>query len=238
MSTTDERLPQPAEPPPPPSDGEGAALVPRVAIVVVAAYAGAQVIADISSVKIGSVFDRAVDMGTFIYPITFTLRDLVHKLLGRSAARTLIVSCAGVNLFMAAYFSWTAGVASDPSYLDGDAFAAVLGPLWRIVLASIVAELVAELTDTEVYHWWVTKVTARKQWARVLLSNGVSVPLDSAIFVVLAFGALPGLQDHGLTLPWADVWQIFTVNVGVKLLVTLASIPLIYAVPERALRRA
>jgi hypothetical protein len=114
----------------------------------------------------------------------------------------------------------------------------VLGPLWRIVLASIVAEVVAELIDTEVYHWWVTRVTEKQQWARVLLSNGISVPVDSALFAVLAFGAVPGLADHALTLPWSAVWQIFTVNLGIKLFVTLLSIPLIYVAPDRALRRA
>jgi len=64
--------------------------VTRLAIVAVAAYAGAQVIADVTSLKIGIVADRSVDMGTFIYPITFTLRDVVHKLLGRQAARTIV----------------------------------------------------------------------------------------------------------------------------------------------------
>jgi hypothetical protein len=242
MATTDQQLPQPTQPPTLPRDGGLAAdasyVVPRAAIIVIAAYAGAQVVADITSVKIGDVFGRAVDMGTFIYPITFTLRDLVHKMLGRSAARTLVVTTAGINLAMAGYLAWTASVPADASFAFGDEYSAVLGPLWRIVLASIVAELVAELVDTEIYHWWVTKVTEKQQWARVLLSNGISVPLDSALFVVLAFGALPGLTDHSLTLPWSAVWQIFTVNVGIKLLVTVASVPLIYLAPERALRRA
>ena len=60
--------------------------ISRVAIVAVGAYVGAQVIADVTSLKIGIVAGRAVDMGTFIYPITFTLRDVVHKALGRRAA--------------------------------------------------------------------------------------------------------------------------------------------------------
>ena len=47
------------------------------------AYAGAQVISQVTSLKIGVVFDQSVDMGTFVYPITFTLRDVVHKVLGR-----------------------------------------------------------------------------------------------------------------------------------------------------------
>ena len=205
----------------------------KVAIVAVAAYAGAQVIADVASLKIGIVAGRAVDMGTFIYPITFTLRDVVHKVLGRRAARTLIITCGGVNLFMGAYFAWTASVASDPSWGLGAEYSAILGPVWRIVIASIIAEVVSELVDTEVYHWFVTRITTRHQWARVLTSNAVSVPLDSVIFGVLAFGALPFLGDDALTLPWPAVWDIVLVNIVVKGLVTLASLPLIYVAPDR-----
>jgi uncharacterized integral membrane protein (TIGR00697 family) len=210
-----------------------AATVSRLAIAAVGAYVGAQVIADITSVKIGSTFGRAVDMGTFVYPITFTLRDVVHKALGKRAARTLIVTAAVVNLFMAIYLQWVVRVPSDESYLLGDEFRAVLGPLWRIVLASIVAEVISELLDTEVYHWFVRRVTTRFQWARVAVSNAVSVPVDNVIFAVGAFGSLPLLTDHALTLPWAAVWDIFVVNLSVKALVSAASLPLIYASPDR-----
>jgi hypothetical protein len=208
-------------------------VVSRVAVFAVAAYAGAQVIADIASVKIGSTFGRAVDMGTFVYPITFTLRDVVHKALGRRAARTLVVTCAGINLFMALYLQWAARVEPDPSYgLDAE-FRAILGPLWRIVVASIVAEVISELVDTEVYHWFVRRVTTRHQWARVLVSNAVSVPLDNVLFAVLAFGAIPGFVDDDLTLPWATVWDIFVVNLTVKAAVSAVSLPLIYLSPDR-----
>ncbi|HEX6568233.1 MAG TPA: queuosine precursor transporter, partial [Acidimicrobiales bacterium] len=179
------------------------------------------------------VFGRAVDMGTFLYPITFTLRDVVHKVLGRRAARTLIVTAAVVNLFMALYLQWAARVPSDPSYALGDEFSAVLGPLWRIVVASIVAEVVSELLDTEVYHWFVRRVTTRYQWARVAVSNAVSVPVDNLLFAVLAFGAVPLMADHPLTLPWAAVWDIFVVNLTVKVAVSALSLPLIYVSPDR-----
>jgi uncharacterized integral membrane protein (TIGR00697 family) len=207
--------------------------ISRVAIAAVGAYVGAQVIADISSLKIGVVADRAVDMGTFIYPITFTLRDLVHKALGKRAARTVIVTAAAVNLFMAVYLQWAAKAPTDVSYPLGAEFQAVLAPLWRITLASIVAEVVSELVDTEVYHWFVRRVTTDHQWARVAVSNAVSLPIDSALFTLLAFAALPGLQDHALTLPWEAVWDIFVVNITVKALVSAASLPLIYLSPDR-----
>lgn len=205
----------------------------RVAIIAVGAYVGAQVIADVTSLKIGTFADRAVDMGTFIYPITFTLRDVVHKALGKRAARTLVLTAAAVNVFMALYLQWAANAPSDVSYPLGAEFSAVLAPLWRITIASIVAEVVSELVDTEVYHWFVRRVTTRHQWARVAVSNAVSVPIDNVIFAVGAFGAIPGFADHALTLPWTVVWDIFVVNLTVKALVSAASLPLIYLSPDR-----
>jgi uncharacterized integral membrane protein (TIGR00697 family) len=203
--------------------GSPLAAIPRVAVLVVAAYAAVQMLADIASLKIGVVAGLAVDMGTFVYPITFTLRDLVHKVLGKRNAQALIIAAGVINLFMAAYLMWAAGVPGDPAWGLEEEFRLVLGPVWRIVLASIAAEVVSELLDTEVYHWFVTRVTARYQWLRVLASNSVSVPVDNLIFAVGAFGGV---------LPWAVVGQIFIVNLLVKYAATLLSLPLIYVAPD------
>jgi uncharacterized integral membrane protein (TIGR00697 family) len=126
---------------------------------------------------------------------------------------------------MAVYLTWAASVPSDPQWgLDAE-FSAILAPVWRIVVASIAAELVSELLDTEIYHWWVTQITRRHQWMRVLVSNSISVPVDNLIFVVGAFGWV---------LPWPVVWQIFLFNLLVKYAVTVISIPLIYLTPDRS----
>jgi uncharacterized integral membrane protein (TIGR00697 family) len=202
----------------------------QVGLVIVAAYIAAQMIADIASLKIGNIAQRAVDMGTFIYPITFTLRDIVHKTFGKRSAQTLIV-CAGVtNALMVLYLLWATKVTADPDSFGGPEFDTVFSPLWRIVLASIVAELISELVDTEIYHWFVTRITTKRQWARVLVSNGASVPLDNLIFVLIAFSPLHLLGDP-LVNSWAVSWQIFLVNLTTKLLVTLLSLPLIYLAP-------
>jgi uncharacterized integral membrane protein (TIGR00697 family) len=198
------------------------AAVPLVALILVATYMAAQMLADVASLKIGVVAGLAVDMGTFIYPVTFTLRDLVHKTLGRRAAQALIVTAAVINLLMALYLMACARVPADPSWGLGREFSAILAPVWRIVLASIAAEVVSELADTEVYHQ-VARRVPQHQWLRVLASNGVSVPLDNLIFTVGAFG---------WSLPWTTVWQIFAINLAVKFAVTVISIPWIYLVRE------
>jgi hypothetical protein len=211
--------------------GRGTIVLTHAALASIGVYIGCQVISQVTSLKIGVVLGRAVDMGTFVYPITFTLRDLVHKTAGREAARTMILTSAAVNLFLALYLAWTVGVQSDADWGLGQAYADVLGPIWRIVVASILAMVISELIDTEVYHWWVTRVTTRHQWLRVLVSNAVSVPIDNLIFAFGAFASLPLLR-HG-ALDTGTVWDIFVVNLTVKFAVSVLSTPLIYLVPDR-----
>lgn len=196
--------------------------ISSLAVVVVSAYIAAQMLADIASLKIGVIWGMAVDMGTFIYPFTFTLRDIVHKVLGKKNAQTLILAAGAINLLMAGYLMWTASVPSDPSWGLGQEFLVVLAPVWRIVIASIAAEVLSELVDTEIYHWFVTRVTTRFQWLRVFLSNSVSIPLDNLVFSIGAFG---------WALPWAVVWQIFLFNLLIKYALTLVSLPWIYLAP-------
>jgi uncharacterized integral membrane protein (TIGR00697 family) len=112
---------------------------------------------------------------------------------------------------------------ADPQVGPQQEFAQVLSPVWRIVFASIVAEVLSELVDTEAYRFWVEKITHRYQWARVLVSNSVSVPLDSLVFAWLAFGGV---------LPTAVVWSIVLSNIIVKGITTIISIPGIYLVKE------
>jgi uncharacterized integral membrane protein (TIGR00697 family) len=194
------------------------------AIIVVAAYIAAQMMADITSLKIITLGGLSMDAGTFVYPLTFTLRDLVHKTLGITAARTLIITAAVINLIMAGLFWFVAKLPGDPQVGPQLEFAAVLAPVWRIVIASIIAEVVAELIDTEAYRIWVERHGQNHQWARVLVSNGFSVPIDSIIFSFIAFyGAMP----------LGVVFGIILSNILVKGVTTLVSLPLIYTVPER-----
>ena len=206
------------------SDQDHLAPIPTAGIVVISIYVAAQLLSDIASLKITLIAGFSVDAGTFIYPLTFTIRDLIHKRLGKSAARTVIILAAAVNLFMAFFFHFTAWLPQDPSWGMGKAFTDVLGPVWRIVIASIVAEVFSELLDTEIYHLWQSRITRRYQWMRVLSSNAISIPVDSLIFCWLAFG---------FVLPHHVVWSVFFANVMVKGAVTILSLPSIYLVAEK-----
>lgn len=205
------------------SDQRHSNTIPTAGVVVISLYIAAQLLSDIASLKISLIAGFSMDAGTLIYPLTFTIRDLIHKRLGKSTARTVIILAAGINLFMALFFQFAAWLPQDPAWGLGNEFAAILGPVWRIVIASIIAEIVSELLDTEIYHLWQSRITKKYQWLRVLSSNAVSIPVDSLIFCWGAFG---------FVLPHDVVWSIFFANVLVKGAVTILSLPSIYMVKE------
>ena len=198
-------------------------VIPTDGMVVISLYIAAQLLSDIASLKISLIAGFSIDAGTFIYPLTFTIRDLIHKRLGKLAARKIIFLAAGINLCMALFFHFVAWLRQDPAWGLAKEFSAILGPVWRIVIASIIAEVFSELIDTEIYHLWQSRITTKYQWMRVLSSNAVSIPIDSLIFCWGAFGFL---------LPHDVVWSIFFANVIVKGAVTLISLPSIYLVKE------
>jgi uncharacterized integral membrane protein (TIGR00697 family) len=101
----------------------------------------------------------------------------------------------------------------------------IFGLQLRIVIASVLAAVIAELSDTYTYQWWVLGIGKKMpQWTRVFVSNGISIPIDSILFPLIAFS---GIYD------WNGIMQIFWTNIELKALFTLLSFWLIYLVPEK-----
>jgi len=124
--------------------------------------------------KLKSVYDFPLDMaiapqnglivvGTVVFGITFTQRDRVHR-----AGRAWVYLMLVITTILASLQSWLLDVS------------------WRIILASTLAILLSEMVDTEVFH----KLKARKWYVRVTASNAISIPIDTLIFNLVAFGGI------------------------------------------------
>lgn len=104
-----------------------------------------------------------VPMGTFLIGATFIFRDLVQNKYGRKKTYMFI----GLALLMSALVSY------------------LLGDTLLIVVASALAFVVAETTDTEIY----TRLKLPMAW-RVFYSGLVGGFLDSVIFVVIGLSPI------------------------------------------------
>lgn len=193
-------------------------------IAVVSLYISFQIFSDILAIKVASLFGIAFAVGTLVYPFTFTLRDVVHKILGKDGARMVVIWAGVLNLLMVGLFQIAIALPSASTWLMQNEFSMVLGSVWRVVVASILAELISQLIDTEAYSFYVNRITKKYQWGRVLFSNFFASPIDSLVFVLTAF--------YGI-LPMPVLLSMILVQIGVKWLMAIVSIPGIYLVKDK-----
>jgi uncharacterized PurR-regulated membrane protein YhhQ (DUF165 family) len=116
--------------------------------------------AKFSPLELGILF---IPWGSFLIGLTFILRDLTQNRIGRN--KTYFVIATALIL---------SGVSS---YWLGDGL--------NIVFASLIAFLISETTDTEIY----TRLKLKMEY-RVLYSGLVGGLLDSVVFVVIGLSPL------------------------------------------------
>ena len=149
---------------------------------------------------------------------------MAHKTIGKKNTQKLIIVSAIINIFTPIYFYIISQIPADKSWEFDEAFKMTLSPVIRISIASIIASTLSEFVDTEIYHFFVSKITKKYQWLRVLISNAFSIPVDNFLFVAIAFFKV---------LPINALIGIFIFNFFVKYAVTIISVPMIYLVKEK-----
>jgi hypothetical protein len=187
-------------------------------------YVAAQIFANILSTKITVLpfINLAVDGGTIIYPLTFTLRDFVHKSWGKNNARQVVIIAASLNALMFALFWLVGKMPADPTWQFQEAYEHILLPVGRIVMASIIAQVISELIDTEIFSIIYKKIG---DLSAVFFSNLISLLVDSIIFGLIAFLG---------SLPFSTVLQIIFANILIKLIISILSTPAIKLIPRLA----
>ena len=93
----------------------------NLVIVLTAGYLLCQIIADVTASKMVDLFGIYVPAAVFIYALTFTLRDVVHKQLGNQQADFMVLTAGVVNVLMAAYFMLTSALKPAPFWGNQEA---------------------------------------------------------------------------------------------------------------------
>ncbi|MCY4020957.1 MAG: queuosine precursor transporter [Chloroflexi bacterium] len=197
----------------------------HILILVSVAYVAAQMVADISNLRDLTLFGLSVSAFSIAYPLTFTLRDMAHKLAGPYVARTLIIAAAAIYLVVQAFFTIISNLPPEMTPDERIALGQLLTPEWRFLAAAVLASVLSQLVDTEVYTRWVQRFGGEHQWGRVLVSNGIGIPLDRILFLVLAFAGT--MSTEGMV-------EAFIGTTIVRLVFGIISIPGIYLVEEHS----
>lgn len=184
----------------------------------ISAYAIIAIASDIFANKMLNIFGMSLAGGILLIPFSFTIRDLIHKLVGFDSVKKIVWATALVNLAVAALMILLDVI---PSAVPGqnEAWHSLMGASWRVIIASFLAQLISDLSNTYVYEWVYRKLGNKHIWLRTILSNLPATLLDSVVFSYVAFlGVLPD------DIIFASVISSF----AVKYVISIVATPLAY----------
>ena len=135
--------------------------------------------------------------GVLLWPVVFIMTDIINEYYGVKGVRFLSYLTVGLILFafVVTYgaihlspASWWPSAYRDKGVPDMQkAFAAIFNQGNRIIIASVVAFLIAQLLDVAVFHK-IKKITGEKKvWLRATGSTLISQFIDSFVVMFIAF---------------------------------------------------
>lgn len=173
------------------------------------------VVSNIIAVKIGAFGSLFLPVAVIVFPLGYVLSDIITEVYGFAAMRRVIWTGFLCNIIAVLAFTIGARIPAAPFFAGQDAYMQILGAAPRILLASLVAYLIGEFTNSLILSRLKVKTNGRFLWLRTITSTLVGEGLDSSIFITIAFwGIFPSEQ-----LPMLIVTQ-WLFKVAVEVLVT------------------
>ncbi len=137
---------------------------------------------------------RYLSVGFIPFPITFLLTDLLNEFYGKRAARTVTLVGLGMGVFTLAVVLLAVAAPWHPDTLTADwkgltpgPYDAVFSSGTRILVASLVAYLFAQLLDIALFHRIKKLTSGRLLWLRATGSTVVSQLLDTIVIQTLVW---------------------------------------------------
>ncbi len=176
----------------------------------------------------------AFDAGTILFPVSYIFGDVLTEVYGFRRSRRVIWTGFAM-LALSALVLWLVrimpGEATWQGYAGQGAYDAILGGMSTggIVLASLVAYLVGEFSNSVVLARMKVLTKGRWLWSRTIGSTLVGEGVDSLIFITVA--SLAGV------FPWELFWTLVVTNYIFKVAIEAIMTPVTYRIVN-TLKRA
>lgn len=134
-----------------------------------------------------------ISAGVLPYPITFLITDILSELFGRKRTTQVVVSGFFASVFVL-FVLWLGAQfpAIEGSPVSDQVYNQVFSNSWRVIGASMLAYLVAQLVDVRLFHFWKELTKGKHLWIRNNFSTILSQFVDTVLVVVVLFvGTLP-----------------------------------------------
>lgn len=179
--------------------------------------------------------------GVLLWPVVFVMTDLLNEYYGQRGVRLLsyltvgLIIYAFLMIFLAILLvpaGWWVEQSVSQGVPDSQAaFRVTFGQGLYIIVGSVSAFLLAQLTDVFVFQRIRRSTGERWLWLRATGSTVVSQLVDSFAILYLAFKLGPelfgGLIDPW---PWSRILAVATVQYSFKFIMAILMTPVIYLV--------
>jgi queuosine precursor transporter len=210
---------------------EGHADPPRVLsveqklfVVLAAIFVTCLVLGDVTGGKAFATGVGPVSVGMILFPVTFLLTDVINDFYGRKGARFVTMVGAGMATLAYLMLVITTALPTDvDSYFQDGEYAKIFGGSSKLFLASIVAYLIGQILDINIFLFWKRATKGKHLWLRATGSTLLSQLVDTATINSIFWA---GVADK--TWGWiiAKIIREYLIKVAVAVLLT----PVVYAV--------
>ncbi len=139
-------------------------------------------------VRDGRYYEMVIPAGLLAFPFTFFVTDLISELFGRKKAQLLVFVGFAMNIFMLGIMTINYhlpdayGVSGGRQLFDG-----VYGFMVGNTIGSMIAYLVAQTVDVQLFHFWKRLTKGRHLWLRNNASTMVSQLVDSTAILSILY---------------------------------------------------
>jgi len=162
-------------------------------VVIASVFVTCLITANIIAVKLILFLGFLVPAGIIVFPLSYLFGDILTEVYGYAAARRVIWLGFACNL-LAVIAIYIGGIAPAAPFWQQNqaAYNTILGFAPRLLLASFIAYLVGEFTNSFVLAKLKIATRGRWLWTRTIGSTLIGEGLDTLIFISIAFwGIIP-----------------------------------------------
>jgi queuosine precursor transporter len=176
-----------------------------------------------------------ISVGIIPFPVTFLLTDVVNDFYGRRGARFLTLLGFAMALLAYALLQLTTRLpVHESTYFTQAEYAKIFGGSAQLFVASMIAYLIGQFLDIQVFQFWKALTQSRHLWLRAtgstLLSQIVDTVMINLIFWLWTASADPtsflGMKSSSERYAWifAKIGREYLIKVFVAILLT----PVVY----------
>ncbi len=209
----------------------------KLFVVLVAVFVSCLLLGDIIGGKTIPTPLGPISVGIIPFPVTFLLTDVVNDFYGRRGARFLTVVGFGMALLAYGVLQLATAIpVHESTYFQQGEFVKVFGGSAQLFIASMIAYLLGQFLDIQVFQFWKALTQSKHLWLRATGSTLLSQIVDTVVINVV-FWAWTAAADPtsflGRMTPgerWSWVFGKIGREYGIKVAIAILLTPVVYVI--------